>query len=373
VDILITNICLTSRTGTELYVRDLALELKRQGHRPAVFTPLQGPIAHELKASGVTVCSTLREIPFHPHVIHGHHRMETLTAVLHYRDVPAIFICHDYYAWHDNPPLHPRIRRYFGISLACMQRLHEASIPGKKIGLMLNFVDEKRFLPRSPLPQHPRRALVFSNYATNHTHVPAVVEACRRTYLELDVVGAGAGNCISQPEDILGKYDIVFAKAKAAMEAMAVGTAVVLCDFTGVGPMVTSAEFDYLRQLNFGFKALQEPLYPENIVRQIARYDAYDARRVSDVLRSSAGLEQAVQKLIAMYREVIEEEKKYSTRESNWRYHALLFREGLQAKIKMWNTSVWHSIYSFSNIRGIRQIKKLAKRIILKSMSPRAT
>ncbi|OGP94163.1 MAG: hypothetical protein A2Z19_07370 [Deltaproteobacteria bacterium RBG_16_54_18] len=365
-NILITNIFLTSRTGTELYVRDLAMELKREGHRPAVYTPIQGPIADELKASGVAVCSNLLELPFRPHVIHGHHRIETLTAVLRYTDIPAIFICHDYYTWYDNPPLHPRIRRYFGVSLACMQRLREATISEKKIGLMLNFVDLKRFLPRSPLPQYPRRALVFSNYATNRTHLPAIIEACRRTNLGLDVVGAGVGNSISQPEDILGKYDIVFAKAKAAMEAMAVGTAVILCDFTGVGPMVTSAEFDYLRRLNFGFKALREPLHPENIMRQISRYDAQDALRVSELLRSNAGLKQAVQKLIAIYQEVIEAQKKYPAQETRWRDHALVFRLALRAKMNMWNTSAWHYLHSFSNVRGISRIKKLVKSIILK-------
>ena len=53
---------------------------------------------------------------------------------------------------------------------------------------------------------------------------------------------------MAQPERVLGRYDIVFAKAKAAMEAMAVGAAVVLCDFGGVGPMVTWADFDRLRR-----------------------------------------------------------------------------------------------------------------------------
>ena len=32
--ILITNLCLNGRTGTEVYVRDLALQLTRLGHYP---------------------------------------------------------------------------------------------------------------------------------------------------------------------------------------------------------------------------------------------------------------------------------------------------------------------------------------------------
>ena len=57
---------------------------------------------------------------------------------------------------------------------------------------------------------------------------------------------------------MLGQYDIVFAKARCALEALAVGNAVVLCDTVGVGPMVTTGEVDRLRRLNFGVRALRE-------------------------------------------------------------------------------------------------------------------
>ena len=40
------------------------------------------------------------------------------------------------------------------------------------------------------------------------------------------------------------RYDIVFAKARAAIEAMAVGAAVIVCDFDGVGPMVSTENVD---------------------------------------------------------------------------------------------------------------------------------
>jgi hypothetical protein len=366
-NVLITNICLNSRTGTELYVRDLALELKRQGHHPAVYTSMSGSIADELKRADILVTSKLRALESCPDVIHGHHWKETMRAVLHHAGIPAIFICHDYYAWHDVPPLHPRIRRYLGVSLACLDRLRKAGIPEKKIRLRLNFVDLKRFLPRPPLPQHPQRALVFSNYANAHTHLPAIVEACRRAGLKLDVAGEGVGNSTSRPEDMLANYDIVFAKAKAAMEAMAVGTAVVLCDFTGLGPMVTSAEFDRLRLLNFGFQALQEPLRPENIVCQIGRYNARDTFRVRDLLRASAGLDQAVKEMVDVYRQVIEEQKHaapHPVKERTWRYHLASFQQPLQRKII--TIYLLQKLYRnyFSNLPGISVFKQLAKRII---------
>lgn len=51
---------------------------------------------------------------------------------------------------------------------------------------------------------------------------------------------------------MLGGYDLVFAKARCALEAMAVGCAVVLCDVGGLGPLVTRAQVQHLRRWNFG-------------------------------------------------------------------------------------------------------------------------
>ncbi|HZS60658.1 MAG TPA: hypothetical protein VFA43_15390, partial [Gemmatimonadaceae bacterium] len=100
---------------------------------------------------------------------------------------------------------------------------------------------------------------------------------------------------------------IVFAKAKAAIEAMAVGAAVVLCDYAGAGPLVTSDNFDLLRDMNFGFEALNRPLDPAVLLDDIARYDPRDAERVRDRIRVEASLEHAAGVFEQLYRDVIDE------------------------------------------------------------------
>jgi len=305
--VLITNYCLTSHTGTELYVRDIALALRRQGHIPAVFTSWPGKVSDELKAAGITVTDSLKQLDFEPDIIHGHHCYETLLAVIRFPGVPVLFICHDHTQWTDRPPKHPRISRYFGVSELCIKRLRDSGIPSDMIGRLYNFVDLERFKQRPPLPEKPKKALVFSNYATNETYLPAVYEACSRAGIELTAIGSGVENPVERPEEILGQYDLVFAKAKAAMEAMAVGCAVILCDFGGVGPMVTTSNFDSLRPLNFGFQALTESHTPENLLRQIGLYNPVDARKVSERLRARAGLSQAATELSYTYRQIIDE------------------------------------------------------------------
>ena len=304
--VLITNWCVGHRTGTEVYVRDLALELQRQGHEPAVYTLIPGAVAEEIRRAGIPLVDNLQRPPFRPDVIHGHHYHPTMKALTRFPGVPAIFICHDHTSPHDVTPFHPRIRRYFGVSQLCLDRLRAEGAPD--VGFLPNFVDLDRFQPRSPLPERPRRALIFSNYARSDTQLPAVTEACRLAGIELDVVGGGVGRSVDRPEDLLGGYDVVFAKAKAAMEAMAVGAAVVLCDYGGVGPLVTAAAFAELRPLNFGFQALRGPLEPSAIVHQLERYDAADAGRVCDLMRSTGGLVDSVRRLADIYRDVVSEQ-----------------------------------------------------------------
>lgn len=305
--VLITNSELWPPSGTVLYTRDLALELLRTGHLPAVFSSTTGAVADELRAAGITVTARPDRLPWTPDIVHAHHHAPAVLGLRHWPTVPAIYVCHDHLSEDDRAPIEPQVVRYFGVSRVCVDRLLRDGAPAERTDLLLNFVDTVRFQPRGPLPARPRRALVFSNYAHAGSHLPAVTEACRRAGLELDVVGLRAGSLALRPEELLGNYDIVFAKARAAIEAMAVGAAVVLCDFSGVGPLVTSAQFDELRPVNFGFAALGEPLQPEPLVREIARYDPADAARVRDRIRSEASLATSVERLVGIYDRAIAE------------------------------------------------------------------
>jgi hypothetical protein len=193
-----------------------------------------------------------------------------------------------------------------------------------------------------------------------------VVEACRQAGLQLDVVGAGVGRLATRPEDLLGRYDIVFAKAKAAMEAMAVGTAVILCDFSGVGPMVRSADFDRLRPLNFGFEALAEPLRPEPLIREIARYDPEDATRVRDLIRSSAGLVGTVERLVAIYQEEVAEDQHRQPHANVGRSGRSSIRGSLFLRL-YWR---WMSIAPrhrdrLNGLPGIQLVRRSVRRLLL--------
>src|SRR5262245_21225024 len=177
--ILITNMVLLGRSGTETYVRDLALALRRRGHQPMVYCPRTGPIADEIRDGGVPVRERLADVDPPPDVIHGHHSLPSMSALLRFPGVPAVFVCHSRAFWADAPPRFPRIRRYVAVDYLCRERLlADAGLPADRVRVVYNSVDLDRFVPRGPLPDRPRRALLFSNYANEHTHLPAVRAAC---------------------------------------------------------------------------------------------------------------------------------------------------------------------------------------------------
>jgi hypothetical protein len=305
--ILFTNNTLATRAGTELWVRDVAVALQTRGHEVSAYSPFLGDVAEDLRGGGVRVVDDLAALVEPPDLIHGHHHLEAMTALFRFPGVPAVFVCHAARAWEEDPPLFPRIRRYVAVDAPCHERLLAAGIGEDMIRVLPNFVDLGRFRARPPLPVRPRRALVFGNSLGASSGLAEIRSACGAAGLEVDVLGIAGGAVSARPEDVLGRYDLVFAKARAAMEAMATGCAVVLCDAGGVGPMVRFAELGKLRALNFGFRTLQDPLTEGVLGERIRRYDPADAGRVSAWIRGNAGLNAAVGTLARIHAEALED------------------------------------------------------------------
>ncbi len=368
--ILFANYSLRERTGSEMYVADLVSVLTAKGHDCGVYSPRLGPLAEVVRQAGVAVVPRPERLPWQPDLIHGNGRAETQAALKAFPGVPALFVCHDHVHWSGSPPLHPAVRRYLGVSRLCLERLRREGVEDRLIALSLNWVNLERFRPRAPLPPQPQRALVFSNYATEDTHLPAVRQACHQAGIQLDVAGIAVGHPLEWPELVLGEYDLVFAKAKAALEAMAVGTAVVLCDFGGVGPLVTSGDFDRLRELNFGYQALTAPLEARHLREQIRRYDPVEAALVRDRVRAEAGLEGAAARLLATYQEVMEE---------NWsppqgrptitpRRRLIEAKLGLGIRLQVaWSQIPRHHRRRLATLPGVSPLKRGLSRMLLGS------
>ncbi|MEO8036047.1 MAG: glycosyltransferase, partial [Acidobacteriota bacterium] len=118
--VLITNASLRFLAGTEVYVRDLATWLLEQGHWPVVYAPHLGDAATQIRRRTVPVTDDLSTIAVPPDVIHGNSAVETMIALLHFPQTPAIFVCH---GWFGPALKFPRIFRYVAVDDTCADRL----------------------------------------------------------------------------------------------------------------------------------------------------------------------------------------------------------------------------------------------------------
>ena len=134
--------------------------------------------------------------------------------------------------------------------------------------VLLNFVDLDALPPRGPLPARPARALVFSNDARAARR--ATCDAPARAWASSSTRSARASAPASDaPETLLGSYDLVFAKGRCAIEALATGVAVVLVRRVrrrSAGDVGTTSSD--LQRINFGLRALRQPLGVERFRRR---------------------------------------------------------------------------------------------------------
>lgn len=283
---------MVGRTGAEWFVSDLALALTRRGHSVVVFAPIMGDMVDVLRAQCIACVTDLNNVGVPPDVIIGNTRDETVACLAQFPGVPAISVCHDRTASHGQPPMFSRVRQHVAVDLNCAQRLSlQHGIPPEAIQIIANGVDLERFRPRAPLPPRPQRALVFSNYATDGHDTGEIRQACAAVGIVLDVVGSGVAQQAPTPEALLGRYDIVFAKARCAMEAMAVGCSVILLnEGMGYGGLVTAANVAEWHPWNFGRRLMVAPIERDRIMTDIQRYNTDDAQAVSTYVRSHLSL-----------------------------------------------------------------------------------
>lgn len=325
--ILFTNNALNFPAGTQVFIRDLAAGLQRRGNEVAVYTLQAGAFANDMRRQGIVVCEQLKDIPFVPDLIHAQHYQPALEAINFFPKTPAASFIHDRLSPQDMPPRHKRIMQYLTCDFNVYDRLvKDAAIPTAYVDVLLNWVDVSKFPLRTSWNERPRKALVFSNYARKDNYFVAVREACHMAGIPLDAIGRNMGNIVTDPGIVLCDYDIVFAKAKAAMEAMATGAAVIPCDFFGLGKMVSQENFAHYRRFNFGMKILSRPVKPYLILEEIRKYNAQEAMLVAGIIREDADFERYLDSIMFYYqRAVVRYQQGFQTHHREVTFHPLSF------------------------------------------------
>ena len=368
--VLIAGHALSAMGGVQSSERDLARWLLAHGHSPVVYATELGDAAREFDRYTIPVVDDLARVAAPIDIIHGDSAMETMAALLHFPGVPAIFVCHGWGGLERSTPHFPRIRRYVAVDDTCADRLQlREAIEPEKLSVLLNAVDVQTFPQRAPLPPRPRRAVVFNNSAHELTSLPAIREACRRAEIDVDVIGGFAGTASRDPQSVLGQYDLAFARAKCAIEALACGLAVIVCDAPGVGGMVRSAELDRFRRLNFGIRTLQKPLSAEVLLAELALYDADDARVVSNRIRETAASDLLHESLFALYESVIDEHVPIDPLAES--RAAAAFLQQLADQVRNRDGRIWSLAHASQRALEMPVIGPLATRVLRRLLRPR--
>lgn len=303
--VLITNNTLDSRAGTELYVRDLALALARAGHQPMAVSSHLGPVADEIRSAGIGVYESADAVPSRPDIIHGHHHLDTMAALLSHPEVPVIYTCHGVAPWQERPPRHPSIQCYVAVDHVTQQHVADAvGIDATEVRIIPNFVDLERFPARVAAPPSGR-LLILSNTATEDNFAAIIAGQAEDLGWQVSVRGNDVGEPVDDPAALMKQFDAVVAKGRTALEAAAVGCAVLVADQRGTAGWVTPDNFDELRARNFGFTTMTTPVTPEGIRELLTGYSPAHTAAIQARVRSEADLTDTVAVWLDLYRQAL--------------------------------------------------------------------
>jgi hypothetical protein len=303
--ILLTNREMVGGTGTETLIRDLVMGLRRNGHTVVVYAPKAGRAAALLRATGTPVARSVLEIAGPPDIIHGHHTGPTMAALARFRNVPAIFVCHDFSSEYDDPPEHPRIRRYLYVRSSLQSRLcDERGIEPSRTTLWLNTIDLHRVGAPAPIPLTLRTAGIFAR-PDAIAQTEQIANICRSVGIAFK--GPMISETMEDPLNAIKGIDLVFASGRMAIEALAAGHAVVLADRFGVGGLVTMEQLEHFGRLNFAIGGLSRHPSLSGLESELGAYDPDNAARVCQNIRSNWCVEKGVERLEQIYAEVLHE------------------------------------------------------------------
>ena len=265
------------------------------------FSLVLGDVADELRAATIPVVDDLTRLGEPPDVIHGHHHIETLIAALAFPATPIVNFCHGWVPWEEMPLITQR-------SGATWRSTKCASIAGSRgrnraraDRAAAEFRRPRSLSSASAAAGAPERALVLSNAATADGYARAIAAACQSAGIVLDIVGG--------------------ASAMRRMRRKRCCWTTISCSPKG-GPCSRRWRLDARRSSptgpapgrwsrrrttsgsaprNFGIRELQHAHDVAWYRQQIARYAAVPAADVSRRVRDEAGMQPAVDRLIAIY------------------------------------------------------------------------
>ncbi len=305
--ILITNHQLKERGGSELFALEIGLALQARGHDVCLFSTLTGAISEAAEAAGLAFVQDPAACPFQPDVIHGQHHLETMAALTRWPGVPGIYFLHGATPWEEQPPKHPRLRKYLGTSPRFGPWIAAAcGVTAAEVGTVRNFFDPLKFAQVRPPDLRTKRAAVFHNTMDPQGKpFAAIRQACETQGLQLDGLGTRFGKMTSQPEIDLLNNDVVFAGGRSGIEAMACGCTVIPVTKEQAAQRIHPGNYEEMADRNFTAETNDSHISSEQILAELRAIDFSETAAVTARIRSEATVDRTVDALLEHYAFVI--------------------------------------------------------------------
>src|SRR5215210_5645852 len=256
--------------GSVTYTLTVARELARLGHRLTIFSPRLGEPGRLARGWGLPVVDSERALPDTCGVVFAQDAWSAYTLAARYAQTPVVACIHDDEVDGLFPP---QLRGLVSATVAMYDRVAaraRALATDVPVVRLAQPVDLRRFSPRGPLMNPPRRALALGNYLRGDRR-DQLASVCETAGLELRFVGVHDGTSAA-PEHELNAADIVIGKARTIVEAMACGRAAYVYDHNGGDGWITPDSYRQHAADNFAGQSTAEVVDATRLCRDLAEY-----------------------------------------------------------------------------------------------------
>ncbi len=264
---ILANNGLGGAGGTETHLLTVGDQLLRLGHEVVVHANELGPFADFVRSRGIEVTHRPSELPDDCDVVFAQDAILALELAERQPRALMVFrVCSDVYDFELPPQVDGVVDLVVVLSDRYARLARACAISAPLLRLRVP-IDVDRLVPLGAIRTRPRRAVILGNYADR---VRVVREACERRGIEVDAVGGA-----HQRYDVaaaLASADIVVAKSRAALDAMACGRAVYVYDTFGGDGWVTPESYPALEADNFAGQASDRVIGVDELERDLADY-----------------------------------------------------------------------------------------------------
>lgn len=256
--------------GSESYLITVAEQLDRLGHRVVLYSPEGGEAVAVARERGLAV-GDASVLPAECDAALVQDGGVSLQLAGRYPSTPQLFVAHSEIFDLQAPP---QLDGAVGLVVALSDRVSRrmrAFAERVEVVRLRQPIDTERFLPRAPLPEVPRRALLLSN-TPKSDRIEGIEWACSQVGLELSQVG-GPSRTVD-PRHALAGADIVIGYGRSILEAMACGRAAYVYDWHGGDGWVTGESYEAIEADGIGGRGGRAIVDREGLAADLRRYSA---------------------------------------------------------------------------------------------------